>query len=109
MMMMMTMMDNDDDDDNDDNETAGIAAVAIATNDDDNSKYENDIFHQYIVATLFPEKPQYDAEATENFNRMIYGELCNIPALPKSTVSIFLSSTFSGVLFQLFFFKGSQC
>ncbi|XP_052261935.1 uncharacterized protein LOC127865910 isoform X2 [Dreissena polymorpha] len=41
------------------------------------------------------ERPQYDTDVTKNFNDMIDGDLSNVPALPKSMVRIFLSSTFS--------------
>ena len=38
----------------------------------------------------------FDKAATQKFNEMLDGDLNDLPALPKSIVRVFLSSTFSG-------------
>ena len=63
--------------------------------------------HSYLYPSLklsplflFSEKPAFDKAATKKFDDMIDGELKDLPPLPKSMVRVFLSSTFSGKVFE---------
>ena len=49
---------------------------------------------------FFSEKPAFDKAATKKFDDMIDGDLKDLPPLPKSMVRVFLSSTFSGKIYE---------
>lgn len=49
-----------------------------------------------LLLLLSSEKPAYDKELELKFNKMMQGDLKNLPEMPRSVVRIFLSSTFSG-------------